>query len=594
MAQDSIHLETVIINEQFFPLTKRVFEVGDSSLISKKHYRDAGTFLDLHLPIYIRKYGPGLSYSLSVRGSNSAQVELLWNGLSLNSPMQGQSDLALLQFSEGNSIVFDPNNFVYGLSGAISIMDQIQDSPQFQLAISEKISSSIGQDFNAYLASSRQHWKMSLGLHATNDQNRFSYEKNGEEKQITHNGSDQYQAKFNLHFFPSHKNHFRLNTWFSKSKREIPPSIYENSSDAIQGDQAWRILSSYRFLGKSYSFQSKLAFLLDKLTYTSPQKNIFSDSWARQWIQEAEWNWTPGVNQSIHLHFSNKYMQVNSNAYEALKSIDDLHLRMQYGLHWIDRHQIKSGFKLGHRSNKQKLNFAPYLNYQWQMNPFIQVNASIGRKFRYPGFNDLFWSQGGNEDLKNESALSYEIGLNWQPNANFRIENRSYRKKVSNWIQWLPVNGIFEASNIEKVHGAGMENSLEIKGDWKNFQYSLILMHQWTINRYASGPNTGRQLIYTPKTNLKQNSSFRWGSVNLLIDQQWIGKVYTTFDHSESLKAYFLLNGTIEKSFHTDHYRFNVWLRMNNVLDQSYFSIQNYAMPGRSVEAGFQLNNLYK
>lgn len=590
--QDSIQLSPVIINEQFFPIYKKVFDARDTVLISKKHYRDAGTFLDLHLPIYIRKYGPGLSYSLSVRGSNSAQVEVLWNGITLNSPMVGQSDLALMQFTEGSSITFDPQNYVYGLAGALSIMDYTPDSAGIYWVVSEKISSTRGHNFHAHLAKNHQErWKFSMDLHAANDKNHFYFEKAGEKIAITNNVLNQYQGKINLDFQPNKKHRFQLNTWLLAASREIPPSLYEVSSDAVQKDSGLRLLTSYTFIGKRSSFNAKAAILSDHLIYESLIKNISTDSKAIQFVQQLDWHFLFNFKHRMHWQFTNRRMNVNSNAYNEKVQIDDLNLSAEYKWRISDIQRMQGGIKLAYRNWDAQFKQAPYLHYQLQLNKNIQLHASIGQKFRFPGLNDLFWHQGGNAQLKPEEEFSYEAGIKWQANSKLRLENRSYRKKVNNWIQWLPVNGVFEASNIDKVVGAGMENSLEINGIQQNVQFSLLFLHQWVINEYGSGPNQGLQLIYTPRHQFKQNSSFSWRGFTCLIDQQWMARTYTTSDHSAQLKDYYLLNTTFEKRFPIKKFTLHSWIRINNILNTSYFSIENYVMPGRNFEFGIQLKN---
>jgi iron complex outermembrane receptor protein len=54
------------------------------------------SLLDASSGLVIRSYGPGILATSSLRGGNAQQTAMTWNGLSINSPVNGLSDLNLV------------------------------------------------------------------------------------------------------------------------------------------------------------------------------------------------------------------------------------------------------------------------------------------------------------------------------------------------------------------------------------------------------------------------------------------------------------------------------------------------------------------
>ena len=88
--------------------------------------------------------------------------------------------------------------------------------------------------------------------------------------------------------------------------------------------------------------------------------------------------------------------------------------------------------------------------------------------FRMPSFNDLYYSQVGNPDLKPEYTWQYNAGITynkkvceWLPQI--AITTDGYRNKVENKILAVPTHNLFEWSmrNIGKVDILGLDFSLD-------------------------------------------------------------------------------------------------------------------------------------
>jgi iron complex outermembrane receptor protein len=78
-----------ILNNQGF---KRVRL--DSSILIPKSGGDLGQILSQHSTIFIKSYGNGTLATSSFRGTAAQHTQVQWNGISLNSPMLGQTDMS--------------------------------------------------------------------------------------------------------------------------------------------------------------------------------------------------------------------------------------------------------------------------------------------------------------------------------------------------------------------------------------------------------------------------------------------------------------------------------------------------------------------
>ena len=77
-----------------------------------------------------------------------------------------------------------------------------------------------------------------------------------------------------------------------------------------------------------------------------------------------------------------------------------------------------------------------------------------------------------------------------------------------------------------------------------------------------------------------------WNKWKFNLNQQYTGSVYTTSDLSSELPHYYLLNLSLEYNLGFKKGELVLFGGMKNVLNSTYFTIENYIMPGRIIEDG--------
>ncbi len=109
---------------------------------------------------------------------------------------------------------------------------------------------------------------------------------------------------------------------------------------------------------------------------------------------------------------------------------------------------------------------SPNLGLIYHLNPNHSLKFSWGKAYKAPTFNDLFWPDGGNPNLKPEKGYAFETSFNYSTDRTSAQISLFY-KRVKNLIVWLPLgeNGQWQPFNVDKYKGRGVEMNLDLKLD---------------------------------------------------------------------------------------------------------------------------------
>ena len=126
-------------------------------------------------------------------------------------------------------------------------------------------------------------------------------------------------------------------------------------------------------------------------------------------------------------------------------------------------------FQLGLRLDDHSLypsEVSPNLGLIFHLNPNHSIKFFWGKAYKAPTFNDLFWPDGGNPDLKPEKGSAFETSFNSSTNK-VSAQISLFYKRVKNLIVWLPLgkNGQWQPFNVDKYEGRGIEMNLDLKLD---------------------------------------------------------------------------------------------------------------------------------
>lgn len=266
---------------------------------------------------------------------------------------------------------------------------------------------------------------------------------------------------------------------------------------------------------------------------------------------------------------------------------------------------------------------SPSLGITYALLPSLRVKANIGRAFvttdaySVAGYNEIRDSKGriavtaGNPDLKNESSVSWDLGLDFnKPQSGFAANATFYSTKVENRIAKIikvvnePLeNGDVVTSRATFVNAAdaeitGLETELSYDfGAKTDYQYSLKAF--WNGNSIIKA----RELIVgTDASEVRrdiQNVARNTFNFGLAYDNlKWLqlrlsGRSVGTrkdIDYTDPINPeieypkYMVLDFVAQFKISGGH---TIALKLNNITDENYYEKRGYNLPGRALSVRY-------
>ena len=575
-------LDTVYLSDQQL----RSFNVGQKqqlitdSIIQRQSFA-LTDLLEQQTTIYFKQNGYGMVSSPAFRGTTASQTAVVWNGININSSLTGQTDFNTLLSANFSSITVKSGggSVLYG-TGAIGgsihlnqdLPEVVKEQHQFQTGYGSF------KTFEARYNYQNQFDKLQLKLGYARRQSDNDYEipaqnrqnKNGQfhmnslDAVINFELSDSDQLKYfgNYTFGERH---------FSLIRASDPKTKFDNTDtrNMIEWQSEWR------------TFQSnlKLAYLTESFTfYDNLNRDTSSSSDVEtQWLQYEFWYKLKQLKINAVLNYQSSQAQGNqlNNAQRDIAGISVLF-----------QHQITDKFEY-EISFRQDVNdgfdnpFLFSLGAEFQLNKSWQFRWHASKNYRLPTFNDLFWINGGNLDLKPETAYQTELGLDYKL-GQFKWSATGFYNDITDMIRWLPDSaGIWRPLNTDEVQTYGLETSVDYQYNLTNNSYlDFKSQYAYTI---SEDKNTDKQLIYVPfhQANAQLMYAQKPWSVGLF--WRFNGSVFTRTDNNPNYKvsSYNLFDVQIAWQI-PKFLNSTLSLRAYNIFDLAYESVENRPMPGRS------------
>jgi outer membrane cobalamin receptor len=237
----------------------------------------------------------------------------------------------------------------------------------------------------------------------------------------------------------------------------------------------------------------------------------------------------------------------------------------------------------------------------------FHLKSSFGNNFSAPTFNELYWKDIGNPDLKPERSVSFDAGVFYWLNllAENELEISYYNINTTDRILWTPESAaIWKPINVGKVRSEGIDLSLR-----SVFTIFKRLTSQTAINYtfgsalkknedYPYDPSYNKQLIYLPKEMVKASIVLNYLTTSKFIKfvsfslfYNFSTRRYTNFENTEFIPRYDVLDGNIGLGFQQGDVEFGLKFIANNLLNESYSVLPGYPMPLRNFK--MELNIKY-
>ncbi|UCD06345.1 MAG: TonB-dependent receptor [candidate division WOR-3 bacterium] len=132
---------------------------------------------------------------------------------------------------------------------------------------------------------------------------------------------------------------------------------------------------------------------------------------------------------------------------------------------------------------------SPAIGISYAPTEMLWLKLSAGKTYRAPTFNDLYWPQSGNPDLKPEHGWAYEIRAESSPLPSLFAAVSFFLRTVRDRIAWLPQdNNLWQPQNVNYLAIRGLD--LELKHQIANF-----LEHTVELT-YLDARQTNDEIVY--------------------------------------------------------------------------------------------------
>ena len=597
----------------------RHFASGDkvvpvrSRTIGPVEHTNLSELLSKYAGLNVRSYGPAGLSTASLRGTGSNHTAVFWEGINLQSPMNGGLDLTLVpvSFVDEVTVQYGGAGSLFGsgtLGGAVHLASpQCARSPGGHGQVYQQFGS-FGRRYTGVNAGYRQE-KLATQVRAFTHRADYDFPFHNEythrEERRQNAGINQRGVLAQTQWTPTTRHTLDAKYWYQDNLVHIPNvTAAGGEARATQADAFHRAVVRWQYQQNRQQWQVRTAWLHHRLEYDDKVR-LLSTSRSTSWITEAENTYYLSSEHWLHTGLNHTYETANVDSYAQPVQRHRTALFLSYRARlWPSLEAT-----VGARETLVDGRWSPWLpsvGLEYTLSPTWRLRAKVARSYRVPTFNDLYWAGAGGEgnpNLRPETGWSAELGIPVEIRSSERTQAAAevtvFSNSVDQWIGWVPLTGsVWTPINVERVWARGGEASGSVRhrftADWSarlvgNYSYTKSTKER--IAEGGSPTELHKQLIYTP---------YHQASASLTVDRQrwsfgysfvFVGEQFTSASNRQVLSAYFVsdLSATYAWKLFPKH-QVLVSGQVNNLTNYAYQVRQGYPMPGRN----YQLSLIYQ
>ncbi|HAR96102.1 MAG TPA: TonB-dependent receptor [Deltaproteobacteria bacterium] len=570
---------------------------------------------------------------VDIRGFRSRHVLLLLDGVPLNSTYDGQFDPAILPVENiaDIKVSYGTHSVLYGeggLGGVINIITkkgqeglrgmvngEAGDSDYYLMRSAVSGAKGPVNFFLSGSLSERDAFKVSDNFHATSLQDEGKRD----------NSDFQKKNLFaNIGFTPTDKT--KLGFVFSTAQGQYgkPPSTLSKSTDPFANNAKYERVESYR----NYSWQGSGSHeITDRLSLRgwvffnklnekekSYDDNTYSNiSTNGKFSQTSETDSSGAALQTrydlkkagfLTLGLNGrkdewdargvKYERVGSGRNARVESkpinddketstytaaleyevspVKDLGIVLGYAHNWFDPEE--------QADNLNKGNFLAGLTYDVRNG--TRVKGSFAKGVRFPSIKQLYDATSGNEDLKAETAYTYEAGIEQSLPWKSTLSVTGFLINAKDYIEKRDSSDTYE--NYQKYRFQGIEVVAEnryFNNIWFRAGYTLLSAKDRSHGTQVDDLQYRPRHKFTFETGYK--SSF---GLSAYAGMRYLASQYTYSDdyRKKSLRNYAVVDAKIEQALIRD--TLSLYVLVENLFDRNYEESYGFPQAGRTVFGG--------
>lgn len=577
--------------------------LADSTIA--RHNTFLTSVLAFNTNIYFKENGFGMVSSPAFRGTNASHTAVVWNGININSPLNGQVDFNTIDPFNYSSIGIRSGggSVQYGtgaIGGSIHLNNRLRFEKHFDNRIRIGYGSfdtkriHYGQNFG------NGKWSHSFGVNFTESDNDYAYpETKGradslEDRRNSNGQFENLNLNFNSGYVVADGHVLRLYHQSFIGDRNLSGTLVAPGRSRYE-DNHFRTQLEWVGLGKKTTSKLKLAHLYEGFKYfENKDSERFSEGNVTTLL--VRYSHDAALSDALRLNSYleyNRYQGGGSNF--GISQADGSSLanprRNDISATTLLKHDVSEAlvYAVGLRKDFSSDFSSPLIfsldgKYRVGEHYGLQLNAS--RNFRMPTFNDLYWNPGGHLELVPESSYQVDLGQRVTfDGVSFNLNG--FYIATENMIRWLPTtSGIWSPSNIDAVRIYGLEGELAASYSIEQKQnLEVKANYAYTVSQDET---TREQLIYVPFHRANASLAFSFSRFSLFYQHLYNGAVSIL---GGTLESYQVANFGVDYSPSLQgklQYRLGVTL--NNIFDTYYENVALRPMPNRNIQTRLTVN----
>lgn len=571
---------------------------------------------------FIKSNGPGGISTISLRGGSASQTQVFWEGIAINSPTLGQSDLSLLpaEFLQSITINYNGGSAHYslgGIAGSVSMISSDGENNGGKVMFSKEIGSfgvdNISASFSIAKCSKIYAETILIQKSASND---FSYQdysllNNPVKRRV--NGQFKQMGLQQNFIWNTNKGKYKFITNFTNTDRNIPAAIGSAVGQQSQSDRNFKSSIQYQIskrinqeddTNRFKKHKINLGFVHDFLNYENLSSNINDQYFNYTFVGQFQSTYELKNRKKIDIDLSDYLYHAISDGFNQ-----SIYQNRINGMLKISKKWENTEFNFVGQEVLIDNNISPFIFNLGAKQSFYSDHylfGNVGMNYRYPTLNDLYWSVGGNTDLKPERSTNYELGIKGKfkgINSTIDYSSVQFTDWINNWIQWIPnENGIWSPENVKHVKKSGIESNLTLTKYFDTERYFIIFTsYRWVkvsvLESSVNNDEIGKNLIYTPDHICSIDAAIALKKLQIRYNQIITSKFYIDRLNDTylpySAPADFTIGYIYQENSKSNRSDVSLSFTIHNIWGEAYQIVANQPMPGRwyAVKLMYKLNN---
>ncbi len=619
---DALAVQEVVISatktEQAVLDVPQHVTVISSEEIEKSGARSVSELLESRTGLIITDYGPeGAAQNISIRGSTSAQVLILVDGVRMNSALSGGVDLSLIPLDniERIEVVRGGSSALHGadaMGGVINIITKKKAGNRLKVSLengsflpgryvsgysTDKTEepadySDIVDSQKARITYSRELGKVGLTTAGSVERAKNGYiykDSNLENRRRKNAGLLGGDVSAGIRI-PAGEGAFDVTGSFVRNKKGIPGSMTSPTPEASQEDRRVQTSADFhtdRFFSDLLTLDFKTYFISSELRYTSPSIDVDSDHKTN----------SAGLDLVQEMFFFNRFSIIygGNASYDSVKSTDVGAKDRTYGGGFVeasifatDRMTLQPAVRYDYYSD-----FKGDLNYKlggvYRVSSTTSIKGSIAKSFRAPTMNDLYWPADsfaeGNPDLEPETGYSVDFGIT-HTGEKLGFDLFGYVRYVRDVILWQPGDdGLWRPSNWGEALYPGIEGSMSVRlGDGVSVRLGYGFLYTFALSGGLTLKDNKR-LPLTPVHSLDLGCDLRYGKNFFSTGVGYKSLRYEKVSNTSYLPSYMVVNVLYRRKYR----HFSWFAAVDNLFNEQYEAVPLYPMPATFIRSGIEL-----